>query len=96
MRKKDKFVLWPVYFDSTKTRLKGRRVPKSLATPTPKLKELQKAVEQAGLKPEVVMDVGHPSSPWQKTGVIVVPKKDSKTQILRRVAAELSKARKQN
>ncbi|NIR87266.1 signal recognition particle protein Srp19 [Candidatus Bathyarchaeota archaeon] len=96
MRKRDKFVLWPIYFDSTKTRLEGRRVPKSLAVPTPKLKELQKAVEQIGLQPEVFTDAGYPSSSWQKIGLIVVPKKGSKTQILRKVAEELFKARKQS
>lgn len=88
--------MWPVYFDSIKTRLEGRRVPKNLAVPAPKLEELQKAVEQAGLQFEVIVDAGHPSSPWQKTGLIVVPKSDSKTQILRRVAEELFKARKQS
>jgi signal recognition particle subunit SRP19 len=95
LRKRDKFVLWPLYFDSTKTRSVGRRVPESLAVPAPKLKELQKAVEQVGLQPEIVMDIGHPNSPWQKTGLIVVPKRGSKTQILRRVAEELFKARRQ-
>jgi len=95
LRERDKFVLWPVYFDSTKTRIEGRRVPKNLAVPAPKLEELQKAVEKAGLQPKVLMDAGHPSSPWQKTGLIVIPKKGSKTQILQRVAEELSKARKQ-
>jgi len=96
MKKKDKFVLWPVYFDSTKTRLEGRKVPKSLAVPAPKLKELKKAVEQADLQPEVIVDTKHPSSPWQKTGLIMVPKRGSKTQILRKIAKELSKARKQS
>jgi len=96
LRKSDKIVLWPIYFDSTKTRLEGRRVPKSHAVPTPKSKELQKAVEQIGLQPEVVEDAGHPSNPWQKTGLIMVPKRGSKTQILRKVAEELFKARKQS
>jgi len=96
MKKKDKFVLWPIYFDSTKTRLEGRRVPKSLAVPAPKLKELKKAVEQTDLQPEVIADAGYPSSPWQKTGLIMIPKKGSKTQILRKIATELSKARKQS
>ncbi len=95
MRKKDKIILWPVYFDSTKTRLKGRRVPKNLAISTPKLKEIQRAVKQTGLQPEVVLDAGHPSVPWQKTGLIVVPKSGSKTQTLRMVAKELLKIREQ-
>jgi signal recognition particle subunit SRP19 len=94
MRKKDKIILWPVYFDSTKTRLEGRRVPKSLAISKPKLKEIQMAAEQTGLQPEVVLDAGHPSVPWQKTGLIVVSKRDPKTQILRMVAKELLKVRK--
>lgn len=95
MKKKDKIILWPVYFDSTKTRLEGRRIPKNLAVPAPKLKELKKAVEQTNLQPEVIADAGHPSAPWQKTGLIMISKKGSKTQILRKIAAELSKTRKQ-
>lgn len=95
MRKKDKIILWPVYFDSTKTRLEGRRVSKNLATSKPKLNEIQMAIKQTGLQPEVVLDAGHPSVPWQKTGLIVVPKSDSKTQTLRMIAKELLKVRKQ-
>ena len=95
MKKRNKIVLWPVYFDSTKTRQEGRRVPKSLAIPTPKLEEVQRAVEQEGLHPEVVPSAGHPSVPWRKTGLIIVPKGDSKTQILRRIAKALLKVRKQ-
>jgi signal recognition particle subunit SRP19 len=93
LKKKDKLVLWPIYFDSTKTRLEGRRVPKNLAVPAPKLIELQDAVKQAGFQPEVIVDVEHPSVPWQKTGMILVPKRDSKTQILQRVAERLFKIR---
>jgi signal recognition particle subunit SRP19 len=93
MRKKDKIILWPVYFDSTKTRLEGRRIPKNLATSKPKLNEIQMAVKQTGLQPEVVLDAGRPSVPWQKTGLIVVPKSGSKTQTLRMIAKELLKVR---
>jgi signal recognition particle subunit SRP19 len=95
MRKKDKIILWPVYFDSTKTRLEGRRVPKNLATSKPKLNEIQIAIKRAGLQPEVVLDVGYPSVPWQKTGLIVIPKSNSKTQTLQMIAKELLKVREQ-
>jgi len=88
--------LWPVYFDSTKTRLEGRRVPKSLAVPTPKLEELLKAAEQSDLQPEMIADAGHPISPGQKTGLIMIPKRGSKTQILRKVAEKLCRGRKQS
>ena len=89
MRKQDKIILWSVYFDSTKTRLEGRRVPKSLGIPSPRLEEVQKAVERLGLQPEVVSDAQYPSAPWQKTGLIAIPKKGSKAQTIRRVAKEL-------
>jgi len=96
MRKQNKVVLWPAYFDSTKTRLQGRRIPKELAVTSPRLDELQKAAERCRLQPEAVPDVKHPHAPWQKTGLIFVPKSASKMQIIRRVAKELSNIRAQN
>jgi signal recognition particle subunit SRP19 len=96
MRKQNRVVLWPVYFDSNKTRLQGRRIPKALAVTSPRLDELQKAVERCGMQPEIVADFRHPHTPWQKTGLISVAKSASKTQIIRRVAKELSSIRAQN
>jgi len=96
MRKQNTIVLWPVYFDSTKTRLQGRRIPKGLAVTSPRLDELQKATERCGLQPEVFPDVKNPQAPWQKTGLILVLKSASKTQIIRRVAKELANIRAQN
>jgi len=95
MLKQNKIVLWPVYFDSTKTRLEGRRVPKSLAAPSPKLEEIRKAVERVGLQPEIVADAANPGSPWQKTGLLTIPKKGSKTKIIREIAKELLNIRGQ-
>jgi len=95
MRKQDKIVLWPVYFDSTKTRLEGRRVPKSLATPSPRLEEIRNAAERAGLRPEIVTDAAHPSASWQKIGLLIVPRKDSKVETLRKIAKELLRIRGQ-
>jgi len=95
MRKRDKILLWPVYFDSAKTRLEGRKVPKRLATPSPKLDVIQKAIEQIGLKSEVVHGAAHPNAPWQKTGFIVTTKRGPKTQIINRVAKELQRLRTQ-
>jgi len=96
MRKQDKVVLWPAYFDSTKTRVQGRRIPKGLAVTSPRLDEIQRASERCGLQTEVVPDVKHPQAQWQKTGLILVPKGASKTQIIRRVAKELANIREQN
>ncbi len=94
MRKQDKILLWPAYFDSNKTRLQGRRVPKSLAIASPKLEEMQNAAKRIGLQSEVVLDVKYPKNPWQKTGYILIPKKGSKTKIIRKIAEELANMRK--
>ncbi len=93
MRKQSKIVLWPVYFDSTKTREERRKIPKNLAVPSPKIEDVRKAAERLGLQPDVVSDASHPSFPWQKTGMLSITKKGSKTQTLRRVAKELLSTR---
>ncbi|UCE29803.1 MAG: hypothetical protein JSV85_03580 [Candidatus Bathyarchaeota archaeon] len=91
MRKRDTIVLWPVYFDSTKTRVEGRKVPKRLATPSPKIDEVKKAIEQANLQLEAIPAAARPSAPWRSTGFVFVAKKGPKTQTLYRVARELQR-----
>jgi len=93
MRKQDKAIIWPAYFDQTKTRKNGRRVPKNLAVPSPKIEEIHEAAGKLGLKNEVVATTGYPKTPWQKTGSILVEKKSPKEQILKKLAKQLVKAR---
>ena len=93
MRKQDKAIIWPAYFDLTRTRMEGRRVPKSLAVQSPKILEVQEATQKLGLKFEVVADKGYSKAPWAKTGMILVEKKGSKEQIINRIAKQLLKAR---
>ena len=93
MRKQNKIFLWSIYFDTNKSRADGRRVPKKLAVSAPKLEEIQRAAKRLGIQPEVVPDAAHPSSPWLKSGLLVVPKTESKDKTLKKVAEELSKLR---
>ena len=93
MRKQDKAIIWPAYFDSAKTRKKGRRVPKSLAVQSPKIAEIEEAAEKLGLKHEVAMEVGYPKTPWFKTGMIMVEKKGAKEQTIKKIAKQLLKIR---
>jgi signal recognition particle subunit SRP19 len=95
MKKKDKIVVWPAYFDSNKTRLQGRRVARSLAVAAPRLEEIEKAAKKIGLQAEIVSDARYPKSHWQRTGYILVSKKASKNQTLRNIAKELANIRKQ-
>ena len=96
MRKQDKAIIWPAYFDQTKTRKEGRRVPKSLAVQYPKIVEVKMAVERLGLKHEFAPEAGYPKTPWVKTGMIMVQKKGSKEQVIRKIANQLLKVRSEN
>lgn len=94
MRKQNKIFLWPTYFDTNKTRQEGRRVPKKYAVSAPKVEELLRAAKRLGLQPTVVSDAAHPSSHWVRSGLLVVPKKESKGETVTKVAKELVKVRK--
>jgi len=96
MRKQDKAIIWPAYFDQTKTRKEGRRVPKNLAVQSPNILEIQEAAQKLGLEFEVVADKGYPKTPWLKTGMIMVEKKGSKEQVIRKIANQLLKVRSEN
>jgi signal recognition particle subunit SRP19 len=91
MRKLDKAIIWPVYFDSSKTRKEGRRVPKNLAAQSPKILELKEAVDRLGLKNEVNLEAHFPKMPWAKTGMLLVEKKEAKEKIIQKVAKQLLK-----
>ena len=93
MRKQDKAIIWPAYFDQTKTRKKGRRVPKNMAVQSPKILEIQEAAQKQGLRNEVVATAGYPKTPWAKTGILLVEKKGSKAQVISRIAKQLLKSR---
>jgi signal recognition particle subunit SRP19 len=93
MRKQDKAIIWPAYFDSAKTRKEGRRVPKSLAVQSPRIVEITEAVAKLGLKHEVAAEVGYPKTPWAKTGMLLVEKQGSKEQIIKKIAKQLLKVR---
>ncbi|MBS7616675.1 signal recognition particle protein Srp19 [Candidatus Bathyarchaeota archaeon] len=93
MRKQDKIIVWPAYFDATKTRKEGRKIPKSLAVPSPKITELKEAVEKLGFEHELVPEAGYPKTPWLKTGMLLIAKKEPKNQIIKKIASRLLKIR---
>ncbi len=93
MRKQEKIIIWPAYFDQSKTRNKGRRVTKNLTVQSPKIMEIQEAAQKLGLRFEVVADKSYPKIPWAKTGMLLVEKKGSKEQVINQIAKQLLKAR---
>ena len=93
MRQQDKAIIWPAYFDSAKTRNDGRRVPKTLGIPSPRVQEVNEAAQALGLTHELVVDVEYPKTPWLKTGMVLVKKKGSKNQTIVLIAKQLLKMR---
>ncbi len=93
MRKQDKIIMWPAYFDSTKTRKNGRRVTKNLAVVSPRVTEIKDAAEKLRLKCEIVADVAYPKTPWLKTGMLLAQKKQSKDRTISEIAKLLLKIR---
>ena len=93
MRKLDKFIIWPAYFDSAKTRKEGRRVPKNLAIQSPKAMEIEMAAAKLGLKYEAVQEVSYPNKPWLKTGMVMVEKEGAKEKVIARIAKQILKTR---
>jgi len=93
MRKQDKFIMWPAYFDAGKTRMEGRRVAKTLLVQSPKVSEIEAAAAKLGLEFELVPDKAYPKAPWHKAGMLLVEKKGSKEQVIKGIAKQLQKAR---
>lgn len=93
MRKQEKVIVWPAYFDSARSRLDGRRVPKNLAVTVPKIGEIREAAEKTGLKCELVPEVGYPKTPWLKTGMLLVEKRGTKNQTVITIGNKLFETR---
>ncbi|MCS7363858.1 MAG: signal recognition particle protein Srp19 [archaeon GB-1867-035] len=93
MRKRDKIVIWPIYFNSKVTRKQGRRVPLELAVEDPKAEEIYQVAEKIGLNPILEEDKAYPKMWWKERGRILVDKTKSKTTILKEIAIQLKEFR---
>jgi signal recognition particle subunit SRP19 len=95
MRKLDKFIIWPIYFDSSKTRREGRRVPKNLAVVSPKITEIKEAADKLGLENEINLEAHFPKMPWAKSGMLLVEKREAKEETIQDLAKHLQKIKAQ-
>jgi signal recognition particle subunit SRP19 len=85
------FVLYPLYFDGRVARAHGRRVKGELAVRGPSAKAVFEAAKAAGLSPVLEDEHHHPSSWFERTGRVLVPKHAaaSKGDAIQRVADRL-------
>ena len=88
-RGEDKYVVWPVYFDKSVSRLSGRKIAKKHAVEKPSIEDIAKAAKSLGLNPILEKNYAYPSKHWKKEGRILVDKKASKSKILVQIANRL-------
>jgi signal recognition particle subunit SRP19 len=88
-RDDNKYVIYPLYFDRTISRTKGRKIAKRYAIEKPSLENLAKAAKSLGLPVILEKDKSHSSTPWKRDGRILIEKKSSKTKLLLQLSNRL-------
>jgi len=91
----NKCIVWPTYFDSSKTRGEGRKIPKRLALESPRLEEVIEAANALKLNPKPNWEAKYPRSWWQKSGYVILDKPLPKSKILNLLAEKMVEIRKQ-
>ncbi|MFQ5837958.1 MAG: signal recognition particle subunit SRP19/SEC65 family protein [Thermoplasmata archaeon] len=86
-------VLYPIYFDSSRSRAEGRRVPVSLAVKNPTVEEVREAAKRLEYRVEVEDHVAHPSRSSKREGRVLILGGGQKTSIIRSVAQEIKAQR---
>ena len=88
-RGEDKYVVWPIYFDKSVSRLAGRKVSKKHAVEKPTTEAISKAAKSLGLNPVLEKNSAYPSRHWKKDGRILIDKKEAKNKLLVKIANRL-------
>ena len=88
-RDDNKYVIYPLYFDRSISRLKGRKVSQRHAVEKPTLESIEKAAKSLGFNPILEKNGTHSSTPWNKEGRILIEKKGPKTKVLLQLSNRL-------
>jgi signal recognition particle subunit SRP19 len=89
LRKKEEIVIWPIYFDSTLSRAKGRKIPKKLGKHSPTFEMVEKTLNKLKIPYESYPKAVFPRLPWKKMGFFLIKKTKSKNEIIKDIAREL-------
>ena len=90
----ENYVIWTVNLDKRKSRSEGRRIPKRFSIPNVKLQELVEACRKMGIEC-IEEDKKYPKCWWEESGRIVVPKVESKTKLMIKLAQKISELREE-
>jgi signal recognition particle subunit SRP19 len=94
MRKREGYIIWPEYFDSSKPR-KWRRVSKSLSVDKPTIEEIKDAAVKAGLTVIVDPEAKHPGFWFDSRGRLIVKAQMKKSAVIKTIALHLKKIREE-
>ncbi len=83
------WIIWPEYFDKSRSRAQGRRVNRRLAVHGPTLEAVEKAVRALGLEYKLESDKLYPANWSESQGRIRVERSLGKTELLQRLGREL-------
>ncbi|RWX72897.1 MAG: hypothetical protein Metus_0871 [Candidatus Methanosuratincola subterraneus] len=94
-KKEGQFVVWPAYLDSSKTRSRGRMIPKEKAVESPTAEEILEACRDLSYEAQLEGEKKFPSSWWERPGRVLVSKKggEKKAVLLIRISASIAKRR---
>jgi signal recognition particle subunit SRP19 len=83
------YVIYPVYFDKSVSRLNGRRISLKHAVEKPTVETIAKAAKSLGITTTIQKDAVYSSTPYKKDGRLLIEKKGPKTKLLLQLANRL-------
>jgi len=95
MKNKKQIYIYPVYFDVSRSRGQGRRVPKKLAVQTPSINELGQIASSLDLNFEANAEAKYPRFHWVPSGRLLIKKQEdfNKNVLIKKIAIQLKKLR---
>lgn len=88
-REDNRYIIYPIYFDSSVSHKDGRRVSKKLGVEKPDNVRIAKAAKNLGFNPTIEEDCAHPKRHWKQEGRVLIDKKQSKQSMITQIANSL-------
>jgi len=92
-------IIWLDYFNKNLSKRKGRRIPKKLAIYDPTMEELSKAskdLDFAISDENASNQARYPRRPYVRSGYLMLPKSEKKSNLLIQIAKKLQERRNAN
>ncbi|MEM4576870.1 MAG: signal recognition particle subunit SRP19/SEC65 family protein [Candidatus Nezhaarchaeales archaeon] len=91
---RSRIIIYPCYLDCTRSETQGRKIPKKVAVPSPKIDEILRAAQELNLDP-LIEKKPHPSWWYEESSRVSVKKIASKRKVLIMLAKKIAENRKE-